>query len=217
MRSQPVSIAAALAATVLLSLSFAPVAYPQSSAAPAAADVTEPRSGVKFPSRAGDLVLTGVGLRTKTFLKVKVYAIGMYIPESAASSLVAAHKSDMGSKAFYRDLREGAFVKQMSIQFVRDLSPDQIHDAYREALHGADPKMIDLFASYFGSLTSGQSAVLRFTPASGGTLETTVAGLGKPPIADPAFVSRVLSIWLGDSPIQEDIKKGLVSLLGNRS
>jgi hypothetical protein len=62
------------------------------SAIPAPAqDVTEPRSGATFPACSGDMALIGTGLRTKTFLKVKVYAIGLYVAEAALSGPLAAH------------------------------------------------------------------------------------------------------------------------------
>jgi hypothetical protein len=51
--------------------------------------------------------------------------------------------------------------------------------------------------------------VLRWVP--GGTLETVMDGNAKPPIADRDFAAAVFAVWLGDKPIQEDIKKGLVS------
>jgi hypothetical protein len=32
-----------------------------------------------------------------------------------------------------------------------------------------------------------------------------------PPIADRDFAAAVFAVWLGEKPIQKDIKKGLVS------
>ena len=57
-------------------------------AAPSAqADVTEPKSGTAFAEKQGDMSLLGTGLRTKTMLKVKVYAIGLYAADSALPAL----------------------------------------------------------------------------------------------------------------------------------
>ena len=58
----------------------------------------------------------------------------------------------------------------------------------------------------------GQEYVIAWKPESG--LETTVVGLAKPPIADKTFAAAVFGIWLGEKPIQDDIKKGLVSRAG---
>ena len=174
-----------------------------------AEEVVEPRSGVMFADRVGDMSLLGVGLRTKTFLKVKVYAIGLYVADSALSRSLAAHKGKTDSPAFYRELVAGDFGKQISMKFVRDLSADQIQGAFREVLGAADPASVNLFVNYFAEQKTGQEVTLRWAP--GGTLETTVAGLGKPPIANRKFAEAVFAIWLGDKPIQEDIKPALVS------
>jgi Chalcone isomerase like len=50
-----------------------------------AQDVAEPRSGTKFATKDGDTSLLGVGLRTKTIAKIKVYAIGLYVADTATS------------------------------------------------------------------------------------------------------------------------------------
>jgi chalcone isomerase-like protein len=177
-----------------------------------AQEVTEPRSGAKFPTRIEDKALLGAGLRTKTFLKVHVYALGFYVADSAISGPLAAHKGKTDSPAFYRDLVQGDFPKQVTMKFLRDLSASQIQEAMREALSGADKARVDAFVAYFPALTSGQECVLKW--ASGGALEAVVAGQAKPTIADKAFATAVFGIWLGEKPIQEDLKKAIVSRAG---
>jgi len=164
-----------------------------------AQEITEPRSGVKFAARVHDTSLLGAGLRTKTFLKVHVYALGLYVADSAIAGPLAAFKGKTDSPAFYRE-------------FLRDLSASQIQEAMREALAGADKARVDAFVGYFPAITSGQECVLRW--ALGGALETVVAGQAKPPIADKAFTAAVYSIWLGEKPIQEDLKKAVVARAG---
>lgn len=179
-------------------------------AAPAVAeDVVEPRSGVAFASKLGDMSLLGVGLRTKTFLKVKVYAVGLYVADSALAGPLAAHKGKAATPAFYRDLLAGDFGKEIHMRFVRDVSADQIQGAFRETLSAAEARKVDVFVGYFADLKSGQEVVLRW--AKDGALETTVAGLGKAPIPDKRFCESVFGIWLGDRPVQEDVKHDLVA------
>ncbi|HET9315916.1 MAG TPA: chalcone isomerase family protein, partial [Vicinamibacteria bacterium] len=79
----------------------------------------------------------------------------------------------------------------------------------REVLPAANKARVDAFVSYFGDTKVGQEYVIRWAP--GGVLETTVIGVAKPSIADKDFAAAVFSIWLGEKPIQDDIKKGLVS------
>jgi Chalcone isomerase-like len=173
-----------------------------------AQEIAEPKTGTKFAAKDGDMSLLGVGLRTKTVLKVKVYAIGLYVADSAISGPL---KGKEGTPDLYRELVNGDFKKKVIMKFVRDVSANQIRDAFRETLGGAEPKT-EIWLQYFGDLHSGQELVIGWTPGVG--LETKVAGVDKPPINDKAFASAVFAIWLGDKPVQEDMKKDLVSRAG---
>jgi len=174
--------------------------------APALAqDVAEPRSGVKFASKDGDTSLLGVGLRTKTIAKVKVYAIGLYVADSAISGPL---KSTAGTAELYHELQNGDFRKTIVMKFLRDVSTDQVRDAFRDSLKGVGGKT-EVWISYFNDIRSGQECVISWMPSAG--LETKVAGVNKPTIDDKALSSAVFGIWLGDKPAQEDIKKGLIS------
>lgn len=173
-----------------------------------AEDVKEPRSGVAFADKDGGRTLLGVGLRTKTMLKVKVYAIGLYVDDAALAGPLAKYAGKTTSPEFYRDLVWGDFGKHVVMKFVRDVSTSQIQEAFREVLP-ATARSRDAFVACFGDTKSGQEYVLRWAP--GGTLETTVAGTAKPPIADKEFAAAVFSIWLGEKPIQDDIKRDLVA------
>jgi hypothetical protein len=175
-------------------------------APPPATPVLEPRTGVEFAARVGTMSLVGVGLRTKTVFKVKVYAIGFYVADSALSGPLAVHRGKEGTAAFYDDLITGDFDKQFVLKPVRDLSADQVRHAFRSHLGSADGNLIDQFVSYFAATQPGQECVLRWK--RGGTLETTVAGRAKPAIVDRAFAEAVFAIWLRPS---EDLRRRLVS------
>ena len=174
-------------------------------AVPAEADVAEPRTGVQFPEKIGDMSLLGVGLRMKTILKVKVYAVGLYVADAA---LAGPLKGKSGPD-LYRELVWGDFPKEIHLRLVRDVSASQMQEAIREALEKADKARTDQFASYFSDIKTGEEYVLRWTP--GGTLETVAKGTPKPKIADKNFAGAVFGIWLGEEPIQEDIKQDLIA------
>jgi hypothetical protein len=169
----------------------------------AAEDVTEPRTGVKFPGQIGDMKLMGAGVRTRTFLKVKVYAIAFYAAEASVRGKSGA--------ALYQEAVWGDFPKQIVLHFVRDVTTEQVQAAFRESLvlAGADKAKIEAFVGHFGETKEGQRYVLKWAP--GGVIEATINGVVKPPVADKPFAGAVFAIWLGDRPIQEDIKKDLVA------
>jgi Chalcone isomerase-like len=170
-----------------------------------AQNVVEPKSGAKFTAIDGDTTCLGVALRTKTMLKVKVYAIGLYVANSAIAGPL---KGKAGTADLYKELVNGDFKKRAVMKFLRDVSTDQIRDGFRESLKDAGSKA-DAWIAYFNELHSGQECVIAWTPGVG--LETKVAGVDKPAINDKAFAAAVFGIWLGEKPVQEDIKKDLVA------
>jgi hypothetical protein len=177
-----------------------------------AEDVVEPRSGVKFSAKlqdasGADMSLIGAGLRKRAFFKV--YAIGLYVADSALAGPLAQHKGKGATAALYNDLVWGDYPKQVVMKFTRNVGQGKIQDAMREALQGADKPRLDAFVSYFPEVKEGQECVLRW--GTGGRLEATMAGEAKAPIEDKDFTAAVFSIWLGQKPIQEDVKRDLVS------
>jgi hypothetical protein len=172
-------------------------------------EIVEPKSGVKFAAKDGDMSLLGAGLRTKTMLKVKVYAIGLYVADSENAGPL---KGKAGTPELYRELVNGDFQKKVVMKFVRDVSTEQIRDGFRESLKGVGGK-VEEWIGYFTAIRSGQECVIRWTPGTG--LETKVAGVDKPAISDKAFAAAVFGIWLGEKPVQEDIKKDLVVRAGS--
>lgn len=175
--------------------------------AAATADYVEANSGVRFPEKVDKMTLLGAGLRTKTFLKVKVYAAGLY----AADEVVAGPLKGKSGDALFKELVWGDFRKQVTLKLVRDLSAAQMQEAIREALaaQGADKAKADAFVAYFGDIKAGEEYVVRWEP--GGVLHTFAKGLAQPPIADKTFAAHVFGIWLGEKPIQEDLKTDLVA------
>lgn len=198
--------------SIVVSASLAFVSASLLSAVPARAqEVAEPKSGVKFAAKEGDMSLLGVGLRVKKILfTFKAYAVGFYVADSALAGSLTAYKGKTTTPEFYKELIEGDFPKLMVLKFVRNLGKDRIQDAMREALEGADKAKTDTFVSFFPEVKDGQQCLIRWAP--GGTLEVTLAGAQKPPI--PGFAATVFGIWLRENPIQDDIKAGLVSRAG---
>jgi hypothetical protein len=171
---------------------------------------TEPKSGIAFAVKKDDMTLLGGGLRVKKVLfTFKAYAIGFYVSDAAVAGPLAAFKGKTTSPEFYQALQTGDFKKEVVLKFMRDLSQSRIQDAMRESLAGAEPKVLDQFISYFPELKEGQECVLRWAP--GGTVETVMAGQAKPPIASKAFAERLYGLYVGPTPIQDDIKAGVVA------
>jgi hypothetical protein len=191
-----------IAVATLVAMAFAGAASAQT--------WTEPKSGVAFPVTKDEMTLLGGGLRVRKMLfTFKAYAVGLYVSDAAIAGPLAAYKGKTSSPEFYESIQKGDFKKEVVLRFLRNLSQSRIQDAMRESLAGADPKPLDQFISYFPEVKEGQECVLRVVP--GGTLEVVMAGQARPPIADKAFAERVMGLYVGPTPIQEDIKAGVVA------
>jgi hypothetical protein len=176
-----------------------------------AQDFVESGSGVAFPLKRDGGTLLGAGLRVKkiAFVKAKVYAVALYVSDDALAGPLAVHRGKTADPAFFKDLVWGDFPKELVLHFVRDVGQGRIQDAMREALEGASKGPLDAFVSYFPEVKTGQECVLRW--GSGGVLEVTMAGAAKPPIADKTFAAAVFGLYVGEHPLQDDIKAGVTS------
>jgi hypothetical protein len=171
---------------------------------------TEPKSGTTFELKRDGMTLLGGGLRVKKIMfTFKAYAVGFYVDDAALAGPLAAFKGKGASPELYQALQTGDFRKELVLHFLRTLSAGKIQGAMRESLEGADPKILDQFVSYFPEVKEGQECVLRWAP--GGTIESIMAGQAKPPIANKAFAERLFGLYVGPTPIQEDIKADLVA------
>lgn len=169
-----------------------------------------PNSGVDFAVQRDGMTLLGGGIRVKKMIfTFKAYTVVLYVSDEAIAGPLAQYKGQTTSPAFYQALQTGDFKKELVLRFMRDLSESRIQEAMRESLAGADPKLLDQFVSYFPALKEGQECTLRWAP--GGTIETVMAGQAKPPIADRAFAERLFGLFVGPTPLQKDIKAGMVA------
>lgn len=190
------------AAVVFSSLAFAASSPAQS--------WTEPRSGVAFAVQKDGMTLLGAGLRVKKILfTFKAYAVGLYVSDEALGGPLAPYAGKPVTDELRRTLVSGDFPKELVLHFLRDLSQGKIQGAMREALEGADPAALDQFISYFPQVKNGQQCVLRW--GAGGTLESTMAGETKPPIANRALAERLFALYVGPDPLQDDFKADMLA------
>jgi hypothetical protein len=163
--------------------------------------------GVRFDDRttvgSGDVVVNGAGVRKKAFFKV--YALALYLPEKQgdADALLAV---------------KGA--KRVAISLLRDLSAQQFVDALREgiadnhtqaevaALNDRIKQFSDSMLS-IGEAKAGTIVLIDWLPESGTRLTVNGQSKGKD-IAGEDFFRALLKIWLGNKPVQDDLKQALL-------
>jgi hypothetical protein len=216
-RSIPAALAAAFAAGLPL----------------AAQTVTEPSSGVEFPVRlttptGAEHVLTGTGLRTKTFLKVKVYAFGLYVDQTQAAAALAGFAGQDArtlekDRTFYEALLRMQFPMTLRLVMTRDVGGEDMAEAFDGALRprvvqaAAEKNMpggeeaLETFRGYFNVGEMTRTSELLFTCTPDGTLSSSVKGTPNPPLTSPALCWALFDVYLGEKPISGDGKKGVTA------
>ena len=163
-------------------------------------------AGVKLDDKTqvGDapVVLNGAGLRKRAFFQV--YAIGLYLPQKSASP--AAVLGQQGAK-------------RVAIHMLRDVGADTFTEALVDGIRAnhseaeakaLEPRIKEL-AAIIAELKEAKKG-MAITLDWNGT-DTRLLAQGKPmgrPIAGEDFYRALLRIWIGDKPVQDDLKKALL-------
>jgi len=166
-----------------------------------AADVAGVR--VDDHAKAGntELVLNGVGVRTRIFFKVYVGAL--YLPKKTNSA------------AAIIDSRE---PRRVVLHMLRDLDADALFGALLDGLrnnHGdaelarlkPDTDQFERLMRGIGNAKTGDVIGIDF---SSDGINVAFNGQARGGIASEAFASALLKVWLGDKPADGDLKRALL-------
>lgn len=161
-------------------------------------------AGVKLDDKASvggqEVMLNGAGIRTK--LMFKVYVGSLYVPAKASTAAAVYAKAP----------------RRVQLNMLRDVTAEQMNDALadgiKQANSAADAAAVktqtDELASIMraiGPLKEGN--VLVFDFADGGT-RVSLNGAAKGSIAGEAFNKALFNAWIGDNPVQSDLKKAML-------
>lgn len=154
-----------------------------------------------------ELVLNGAGIRTRAIFKV--YVAGLYL------------SAKRGTTA---DVLALAGPKRVAMTMLRDLSAQQLSEALadgirsnstaaeQEALKARTDELVAVMNA-LGEAKKGDAILLDFLPDSGTGLVVNGQARGKP-IAGDDFYRALLRIWLGDKPVDGDLKRGMLGQAG---
>jgi len=160
-------------------------------------------AGVKLADTAqvgnAGLVLNGAGIRSKWFFKI--YVAALFLPQKQTSG-----------EAIIADEHE----HRMALHILHELSSKKLFNALNEANHttaeltalDAQLKQMAQIFDAVKEVKPGDVIALDFLPASG--TQISVNGAARGTIAGAAFNRALLGIWLGNRPVQDDLKKGLL-------
>jgi hypothetical protein len=152
-------------------------------------------------TRVGDseLSLTGAGLRKRVFFQV--YAIGLYVQDRKADPI-----SQPGPK-------------RVQIHMLRDVGADTFNEALAEGIKAnhseaqakaLEPRVAQLGAT-IAEIKEAKKGMTIALDWDGKVTQVVIDG--KPagePIQGEDFYRALLKIWLGDKPVQDDLKRALL-------
>ena len=151
-----------------------------------------------------ELQLNGAAVRTRVIFKV--YVAGLYLPSRAATAQAVI---------------EGDGPKRIVLVMLRDASAQQFVDSIERGM-GANNSVEQIAAvrpqtealmsmiRAVGQAKTGMRVVLDYSASLGGTT-LYVDGIAQGPVmAGKAFNQALLRIWLGDDPVQADLKEALL-------
>jgi long-chain acyl-CoA synthetase len=170
------------------------------SSTPLAAEV----GGVQVADKATvgglDLVLNGAGLRTRAIFKV--YVGSLYLPAKAGTLDAVLAKGP----------------RRIQMNLLRTLSADQLADALADGLKEnnsaaeldavkAQTEQLTAIMKSFGEAKEGDVVTLDFVD---GATRVGFNGAAKGSIPGDAFNRALSKVWLGDKPVQMDLKKAML-------
>ncbi len=167
-------------------------------------------AGIKFDDKTkvggADTVINGAGMRKVLF--IKGYAMGLYLPQKATTD--AEVLGMKGAKrirlVLLRDASGETFAESLSGGMRKNHSEQEIVplnariEAFKATMVGV------------GNVTNGAAINLDWLPEVGaGVTRLTVNGEKKgEDVAGEDFFRALLRIWLGDKPVQDDLKQHLL-------
>jgi Chalcone isomerase-like len=158
-------------------------------------------AGVTLPDTtqvAGkNLVLNGLGLRSK--MMFKVYVAGLYV-EAKSNDGAAILKADA--------------PKRVIMQFMRDIDRDTMVEAFTESFTANSPSAAGLKGDFdkmlagFEPIKSGDQWMFTYAPGQGTTL--TVKGADKVTVPGHPFSEAMFGCWLGPKPPTSSLQNGML-------
>lgn len=163
-------------------------------------------AGMTIPDSAKvegqELKLNGAGIRTRMFIKVYVGALYLEQKTNTADAVLG-----------------GKGVKRMALHIMRDLKADVFSSALQDGLKANNSaaelaKINDKINAFngimsgVGGVKSGDLIQLDYLPVA--DTRVVINGDTKGTISGEDFFRSLLKVWLGEKPIDADLKKNLL-------
>lgn len=159
--------------------------------------------GVTMPEQTSvdgtKLVLNGMGVREATIFNVNVYVAGLYLQKRSRDGQKIAALEE---------------PKQMLLVFVRNVSRSDMAEAIQKGFvrvagdgYGKLKARVERLLAVMPEFQKGDRFTLTYRPGVGVELKSSRASIT---IEGADFARALFSIWLGDHPPNEGLKRGLL-------
>jgi hypothetical protein len=159
--------------------------------------------GISMPDRitieGKQLALNGMGLRTK--MSFKVYVAGLYLETTTnnAGMIIASDQIRRVEMVMMRDLEKGKISEAVNAGFEKNSK------AKMPALKGR----LDQFNAGLTDLKEGDKLVITYVPGKGISVQSGAKTIS---IEGKDFADALFAVWLGQYPVDEDLKDGMLGL-----
>lgn len=165
-----------------------------------AAEVGGAKLDDKLSLGGQELLLNGAGIRTR--LMFKVYVASLYLPQKSGDPVAVLTQAP----------------RRIQLNVLRHLTADQLVDALVEGLQAnntpeeaaavkAQTDQLVATMKAFNEVREKDIVALDFV---GGETKVSLNGEARGGIAGERFNKALLRVWLGDKPVQSDLKKALL-------
>ncbi len=163
-------------------------------------------SGVKFQEtldfRGSKLVLNGAGTRYRAI--IKVYAAGLYLPKKAETPEEVL--AMVGPKRMTITMLREIDSPELGKLFTRSVEDNVSRTDFSKVVAGL-VRMGQMFADE-KKMVAGDTFTIDWIPGTGTVI--TVRGKVSEPYKEPEFFTAMMSIWLGKSPADRQLKEALL-------
>ncbi len=158
-------------------------------------------AGVTIPDNLDtDLQLNGAGIRSKFFFKIYIAELYLEHPsDNAMTVLDDAGRKRMVMHILYDEVGKEKLVDGWNEGFKGNLNEKQLVDLSAK---------ISLFNDLFVDVHEGEQVILDYQVDKG--TKVTIAGKTMGIIEGADFNRALLSIWLGENPVTDDLRQELL-------
>jgi len=148
------------------------------------------------------LLLNGAGIRYKLFFKIYVGALYLPAKQSKADEILkTSHANRVVMHFLYDEVEKEKLVNAWLEGFEENVE-EKVYKSLKDRL--------DQFNLMFPNLHKGDVVLLDYIPGQG--TRVTIKGVNKGIIKGADFNRALLSVWLGEEPVTEELKDAMLGI-----